>query len=25
MAYVNEFGEVTSVMPQIPFKNSEAA
>jgi hypothetical protein len=25
MAYVNEFGELTSVMPQIPFENSEAA
>jgi hypothetical protein len=25
MAYVNEFGELTSVMPQIPFNNSEAA
>jgi hypothetical protein len=25
MAYVNEFGELTSVMPEIPFKNSEAA
>lgn len=25
MAYVNEFGELTSVMPQSPPKNSEAA
>ena len=25
MAYVNEFGELTSEMPQSPVKNSEAA
>lgn len=25
MAYVNEFGELTSVMPKITLKNSEAA
>ena len=25
MAYVNEFGELTSIMPQSLLKNSEAA